>query len=303
MRPLSCALAAILLSACTAPVTARATDAPTRPSETVTPTPAPTASATEAPTLPPGLPTQCHATPFGPPDKACNPGVADPLVTQDTIAATICAPGYVARVSPPSAYLVLLRAQQLKAYGFDGDPSTYREDHVLPIALGGDPRDPRNLWPQTQAGLVSDYRDELERWAHDEVCAGRMTLVSVQQQMLRDWRALYQVMLSSRARGEAAPSPTVWLTIDFLRSKYGTVAARTRPGAQCVARVLMPGQDRASSLPVTTADASGVVAWTYPAPFTTTFGTGKHTISCALQGDSATNSSPFGVPGDTAPQG
>lgn len=307
MRRPSFALLAILLTACAAPAVAvPETEAPTASAIVAAPTAAPTVAAptsdpTERPTLPPDLPTQCHATPFGPPDKACNPGLADPRVTQDTLATTICAPGYIARVSPPRAYLDELRAQQLQAYGFQGDPEKYTEDHILAVGLGGDPRDPRNLWPQTQDGLVADYKAEVETWARDEVCAGRRSLASVQSQMLLNWRVVYQAMLSSRPRGEAVPSPTIWLTITFTRSTYGAVTAMTRPGAQCVARILMPGEDRASSLQPTTADASGVVRWAYPAPFTTAFGTGKHTITCALQGETATNSAPFGVPADTAP--
>ncbi|MDE3193167.1 MAG: hypothetical protein KGN00_05715 [Chloroflexota bacterium] len=299
MRWGACAVAAVLLSGCVGGAASQPTDQPS-PTTLATRTLVPTPTPTERPTLPPDLPTRCSASPAGPPDPKCNPGLADPAVTQDTLTTTICAPGYAERASPPQAYLDELRAQQLGAYAFDGDPGSYTEDHVLAIGLGGDPRDPRNLWPQSGQGLSADRKHELEKWAHDEVCSGRMTLAAAQARMLSSWRSFYQVMAAAKARGDVATAAPA-LSITITLSKYGAVRVTTKPGAQCVARVLMPGASQGISLAVKAADASGVVSWDYPAPFTNMVGIGKHTISCTSDGEVSTNGASFGVPTDTGP--
>ena len=33
-------------------------------------------------------------------------------------------------------------------YGETGSPSDYQEDHLISLELGGNPTDPRNLWPE-----------------------------------------------------------------------------------------------------------------------------------------------------------
>lgn len=50
----------------------------------------------------------------------------------------------------------------------------YEEDHLMPLALGGAPRDPANLRPVPIARAKSD--DVWETRLHEQVCGGTMTL-------------------------------------------------------------------------------------------------------------------------------
>src|SRR6266540_6335186 len=69
-------------------------------------------------------------------------GMLNPAVTQATIGTTICVPRWTAKVRPPSSYTSALKRRQIAAEHLPGRPADYEEDHVVPLALGGAPRDP-----------------------------------------------------------------------------------------------------------------------------------------------------------------
>jgi len=107
------------------------------------------------------------------------PGVLNPDVTQATIGATICRRGWTRTVRPPVSYTNGLKRRGLRAYGVAGPLSDYQEDHLISLELGGNPTDPRNLWPEPypRASKVDQIENELNR----EVCAGRLTLADAQR--------------------------------------------------------------------------------------------------------------------------
>ncbi|MDX6527381.1 MAG: hypothetical protein QOI43_2892, partial [Gaiellales bacterium] len=76
------------------------------------------------------------------------PGVLNPDVTQATIRSTVCRPGWTRTVRPPVSYTNALKARGLRQYGLRGPPSSFQEDHLISLELGGNPTDPRNLWPE-----------------------------------------------------------------------------------------------------------------------------------------------------------
>jgi hypothetical protein len=108
------------------------------------------------------------------------PGVLNPAVTEVTLRSTICRPGWTRTVRPPVAYTNALKAKQLAAYHLRGPPSAYQEDHLISLELGGNPTDPRNLWPEPypRAAVV----DRLENELNHRVCAGTLTLAEAQRQ-------------------------------------------------------------------------------------------------------------------------
>ena len=112
-------------------------------------------------------------------DPARTPGVLNPDVTQATIGATICVAGWTTTVRPPVAYTNDLKLRQMRGYGETGSPSAYQEDHFISLELGGDPTDPRNLWPEPypRAGEV----DRIENELNADVCSGRLTLAEAQR--------------------------------------------------------------------------------------------------------------------------
>jgi hypothetical protein len=119
------------------------------------------------------------------PDPACTPGVADPRVTQDNLAATICRSGYTRTVRPPVAYTDRLKREGMLAYGFADSISNHEEDHLISLELGGSPDDPRNLWPEP--GRSPNAKDGVENQLHALVCSGRVALARAQAAIAADW--------------------------------------------------------------------------------------------------------------------
>jgi hypothetical protein len=107
------------------------------------------------------------------------PGVLNPQVTQATIRDTICRRGWTRTIRPPVSYTNDLKRRQLREYGLRGPPSAYQEDHLISLELGGDPVDPRNLWPEPypRAASVDAIENDLNR----RVCAGALTLDEAQR--------------------------------------------------------------------------------------------------------------------------
>lgn len=139
-------------------------------------------------------PGSCHYRPEDAiqlPDPACTPGATSPAVTQASIAATICVSGYTAGIRPPTSVTGPEKAGLLLAYSFTGDVKTTELDHLVPLELGGDPNDVRNLWPEpndrTGAKSVQNGKDVVENRARAAVCAGTMTLAHAQQGIASDW--------------------------------------------------------------------------------------------------------------------
>ncbi|MEA2545332.1 MAG: hypothetical protein QOI09_605 [Chloroflexota bacterium] len=138
-------------------------------------------------------------SPVGLPDPKLTPGSINPNVTSDNLATTICLVGWTATIRPPSAYTSALKLAQIVEYGYaDRLPSHYQEDHLVPLELGGAPRDPRNLWPEPNdvvlpdgSGAGSAAKDSLEDELHRRVCAGTMPLGDGQRLIAGDWIAAW----------------------------------------------------------------------------------------------------------------
>jgi len=107
------------------------------------------------------------------------PGALNAAVTQATIASTICRRGWTRTVRPPTTYTNVLKERGLAQYGLRGPPSRFQEDHLISLELGGDPTDPRNLWPEPypRASAV----DRIENELNGRVCSGSLTLADAQR--------------------------------------------------------------------------------------------------------------------------
>jgi hypothetical protein len=109
------------------------------------------------------------------------PGVANPEVTQATIRQTICKSGWTKTIRPPSSYTSALEAEQMKIYRRSGSPADYQEDHLISLELGGDPADPRNLWPEPIA--IAEDVDQVEDDLNRKICTGEITLAEGQRRI------------------------------------------------------------------------------------------------------------------------
>jgi hypothetical protein len=129
------------------------------------------------------------------------PGALNPDVTQANIGATICLPNWTATVRPPAAYTDALKRKQL---GPGVNLSLYEEDHLVPLALGGAPRDPNNLWPQLWAGPMGAHdKDRLESLLHSLVCSkvNPLPLATAQAAIRTDWKAAYRKYVCGKNPG------------------------------------------------------------------------------------------------------
>ncbi|MEW1657688.1 hypothetical protein [Streptomyces sp. NPDC093707] len=123
------------------------------------------------------------------PDPVCTPGAANPDVTQSTIDSTICVPGWTTTVRPPVSYTNPLKIQQIGEYGYsDTDTADYEEDHLIPLELGGAPRDPKNLWPEPRYGdETAASKDSVENKLKTAVCNGSVQLDDARNAIATDW--------------------------------------------------------------------------------------------------------------------
>jgi hypothetical protein len=174
------------------------------------------------------------------PDSVMTPGAANPAVTQENIQDNICNPHWSERlVRPPSSYTSRLKRKQLRKYGdivhqaraelinpitgkldvtrcvpHSDNMACYEEDHLISLENGGDPRDPRNLWPERYntrvAGTIMGARqkDVVEGFIHDEICydipgsrknsyipaTTSITLKRGRQILAGDWYACYEAI-------------------------------------------------------------------------------------------------------------
>lgn len=125
------------------------------------------------------------------PDPSCTPGAYNPDVTQATINSTICVPGWTSTVRPPASYTDALKVQQIGEYGYsDTSTADYEEDHLVPLELGGAPKDPHNLWPEPRydaGGGTSADKDKVENDLKTAVCNGTVKLDAARKAIATNW--------------------------------------------------------------------------------------------------------------------
>jgi hypothetical protein len=128
------------------------------------------------------------------PDPSLTPGAIDPSVTQDSIQSTVCVRGYTKTVRPPAYYTNKLKKKQMREYGYqDRNPKHYEEDHLIALSIGGNPRDPRNLWPEPRKSeWNAKKKDQLEFVLYRMVCEGKISLKDAQDEMASDWIGAYK---------------------------------------------------------------------------------------------------------------
>ena len=135
-------------------------------------------------------------------DKKVTPGALNKTVTQANIATTVCKVGWTKTIRPTVTYTNKLKDTQLKTtYAsyvkiWGPLPSAYEEDHLISLQLGGDPSDPKNLWPEPYAGIGARKKDVTETALKRLVCAGTLKLADAQKAIL-DWPSAYKKYVTS----------------------------------------------------------------------------------------------------------
>ena len=180
------------------------TQAANVPTDTQAPNSPPISSITPSPTIT-EIPAGSTDTPVVPtvatgdaaylPNPIWQPGADNPNVTQENIHSTICISGYTSKIRPPVSYTEDLKIQQIRQYGYaDTNLADYEEDHLIPLEVGGNPTDPKNLWPEPRYSTPynSLTKDMLENRLHKMVCSGQLPLDTAQQAIATDWVAAYR---------------------------------------------------------------------------------------------------------------
>ena len=112
----------------------------------------------------------------------------NPAVTQATIAATICKPGWTKAVRPPFRVTEQIKRDKLRAAGWtEADNDRFELDYIIPLSLGGAPDDPNNF--RLEPGNEVAEREALEACLPRLVCERRLMLDEVRKAVWRDWRA------------------------------------------------------------------------------------------------------------------
>ena len=123
---------------------------------------------------------------------ATAPALAQPLplnptVTQATIGATICQPGWTKRIRPRSTTARRIKRQLLVRIGEPvSHAGLYELDHRIPLALGGARIDRHNLALQPIA--EARHKDAIEFCLYRAVCEGVLTLTEAQTKIWQNWR-------------------------------------------------------------------------------------------------------------------
>ena len=127
------------------------------------------------------------------PARRCTPGALNPKVKPSTLATTICKPGYASRIRPPPSVTAVEKRANAVSYHYRGSLIQAEYDHLIPLELGGDPNDPRNLWvepPSPRHKPSQTYhnpKDSVENKARSLVCKGRVPLAAMQRAIAANW--------------------------------------------------------------------------------------------------------------------
>ena len=152
------------------------------------------------------------------PDASATPGAINPNVNQANIHSTICVSGYTAKIRPPASYTTKLKIKQLSTLPYSSygskDTSIFEEDHLISLELGGNPTDPRNLWPEPWDGSSGAHvKDQIENKLHAMVCANQISLRAAQTAIATNWYLAYQTYVLGVVPSTSSSTPIPTATV------------------------------------------------------------------------------------------
>jgi len=118
----------------------------------------------------------------------------NPVVRQETIDKTICMAGYAKGVRPPTSYTNGVKQMYFQRARLNPTlEQTYELDHIIPLTLGGHPRNVDNLALRIREGENGVKRKEsVAMKLQCLVCSGQVPLATAQREILEDWQAASQ---------------------------------------------------------------------------------------------------------------
>lgn len=140
------------------------------------------------------------------PDPKLTPGAINPNVTQENIYDTICKSGWTKTIRPSSYYVTKLKLKQMAEQNLPGNPKDYEEDHLISLELGGNPTNPKNLWPElwySDSGWGAHKKDVIETYLKRKVCSKKgdqIALADAQNWIATDWIATYKQFIKPKKK-------------------------------------------------------------------------------------------------------
>jgi len=177
------------------------------------------------------------------PDPSCTPGALNPKVTQATITSTICRSGYTSQIRPPESVTGPEKVANARSYGYRGSLGVAEYDHLVPLELGGDPNDPRNLWVEppspghNPASGVNNPKDAIEGQARSLVCSHTVALARMQAALVSNWTTAIAVVTHAPTGGGRGPLSCAARTSNARPAQNTTVDVfvATKPAAAVTA--------------------------------------------------------------------
>lgn len=131
------------------------------------------------------------------PNRTLTPGAVLPDVTT----AQLCVKGYSRTVRPVGGEWYELKHAAFSRYGFSRLVRGYTGDHLVPIEIGGDPRNLANIWPEPNTD--AHRKDYVEDAAQILVCRHGYPLAEMQRRFEMDWRTAIPANAPFTARERA----------------------------------------------------------------------------------------------------
>src|SRR4051812_31633031 len=119
--------------------------------------------------------------------------VLNRAVTPENVESTICRSDFVAALKLSPTELRERERNLMLRTGTDPElAATFVVAEMVPAALGGDPRKPKNLQPLPLRGAANGAnKDRLDRRLHFLVCTGKLGLREAQSALWNDWYGAY----------------------------------------------------------------------------------------------------------------
>ena len=115
--------------------------------------------------------------------------VVNPNVSQANINQTICVPNWTSTIRPPASYTNKIKRALVNETAAADVMEDYELDHVVPLAVGGHPTDPRNLHLQLWDGPDGAHaKDVVEVRMKKMVCDHKITLAKAQACFIKGWQ-------------------------------------------------------------------------------------------------------------------
>ena len=143
------------------------------------------------------------------PNAKVTPGALNTSVTQANIKDNVCKANWTSTIRPTVAYTNKLKATQMAGdykylqAQFGTASSAYEEDHLISLQLGGNPTDPKNLWPEPYAANNARKKDVVESALKRLVCAGTLKLSDAQKAIL-NWPLAYKQYVTTKDKPDTS---------------------------------------------------------------------------------------------------